>query len=157
MTGVDYAFIAIIAVSTLISLFRGFVKEALSLVTWVAAVWIGIAFADLFAPMFEPALSRPELRQLAAFGVLFIVIIILGEKTGLSGTDRALGMVFGLARGAALVTALIMLGGLVGGPGQGNWDAWRESRLVPYFQPLAGWMQGFFEAQAEQHLEDVGT
>lgn len=168
MTAVDIAFIVIILVSTVISLFRGFVREALSLVTWVVAVWVGIVFADMVAPLFAEWVSRPEVRQVLGFALLFIIVLIVGglfnhlvsiavEKSGLSGTDRSLGMVFGMARGVALVTAIVMLGGLATGPSGTGWASWEQSRLVPYFQPLASWMQGFFEEQTGGELDELGV
>ena len=49
-----------------------------------------------------------------------------------------LGMVFGVARGALLVCALVLLAGLTPFP-QDPW--WQDSVLVPYFEELALWLK----------------
>ena len=110
MSWLDVVILIIIVLSALISLIRGFVKESISLVTWIAA---GLLAFRYFAPMselFEPYLESPIGRALLGFGRIFIATLIIGaivnfivsqlvSKTGLSGTDKTLGMVFGAARG----------------------------------------------------------
>lgn len=148
MIWIDWVFLAIIVVSTLISLIRGFVREILSLVAWVGAFWVAVGFASDVAPSLTFVSDSEMMRVVAAFITLFLVTLILAalvnfligklvDKTGLTGTDRAVGMVFGLARGVALVTVVIVLG-LVGGLHQQEW--WDESRVIDTLQPLAEWL-----------------
>src|SRR3990167_7214103 len=110
----DYSIIAVIVLSGLISLVRGFVREALSLVTWILAVWISITFATELSELFASQIQNTTLRYVVSFGLLFIMTLILGamlnflisqliQKTGLSGTDRVLGVVFGIARCILLI------------------------------------------------------
>lgn len=101
MNWIDYCILGIIALSTLISLVRGFVKEAISLAVWFAAFFIASHFyADLAAHLTN--FSDPMIRSAVAIAILFVVTLILGgllnyvvgqmvQYTGLSGTDRALG------------------------------------------------------------------
>ena len=151
MNWVDFVLLGIIGVSLLISLVRGFVREAFSLAAWILAFWVSWTFFRELAVHFEPWVSVPTLRLALAFATLLLVTLILGamvnflasqlvEKTGLSGTDRLLGMFFGAARGILLVAILILLAGLTPFPGD-PW--WQESRLIPYFQELAVWLRGF--------------
>lgn len=148
MIWVDWVFLAIIVVSTLISLIRGFVREVLSLVAWVGAFWVAVSFTSTLAPSMTFVSDSEIMQVVAAFVVLFLVTLILAalvnfligklvDKTGLTGTDRAVGMLFGLARGVALVTIVIVLG-LVGGMYQQTW--WDESRVIYTLQPLAEWL-----------------
>ena len=113
---IDWVIIALIAVSTLISLKRGFVREALSLVTWVAAFIIARTFHPQMQSLLESTVETPLVRLIAAFAILFFGTLIVGaiinnmighlvRATGLSATDRVLGMGFGLLRGVVVVIA----------------------------------------------------
>ncbi len=149
MIWIDYAIIALICISSIIGLFRGFVKEAFSLVLWVVAIWIGLNFSREFSTFLEPMISYPSARIAAAFAILFFMTLILGglisyllgeliDKTGLTGSDRFAGMIFGIARGAVVVSLLIMMAGLTPLP-EDSW--WKESSLIPPFQSLAVWLR----------------
>jgi membrane protein required for colicin V production len=151
MIWVDFFILGIIVLSGLLSLWRGFVKEALSLLTWIAAPVIAILFYEDFAPWFERWLSVPSARLALAFGILLVLVLILGglvnyligqlvSKTGLTGTDRALGIVFGIARGVMVVGVLVLLAGLTQLP-QDPW--WQESIFLGHFVDLALWMRSF--------------
>jgi len=111
---IDWVIIALITVSTLISLKRGFVKEALSLVTWVGAFIIARTFHPQMQSLLESTVETPLVRLVAAFAILFFGTLIIGaiinnmighlvRATGLSATDRVLGMGFGLLRGVVVV------------------------------------------------------
>jgi membrane protein required for colicin V production len=156
MSWLDVAFIAVILVSALISLVRGFVREVISIAVWVGAFWIGIRFAAELAFHLEPFIASPTLRLGSAFAALFIATLLLGAlvnflattligKTGLTGTDRALGMVFGALRGVVIVAILVMLAGLTAVPRE-TW--WQRSVLAGQLQPwvcligIGHWMDG---------------
>src|SRR5690625_2495355 len=105
MNWADWIILAVIGISCVISLKRGFVREALSLVTWVTAFVVAIAFHDRLATLLVDQVGTASLRSLLAFGTLFILTLIIGalvnllisalvQATGLGGTDRVLGMVF---------------------------------------------------------------
>ena len=149
MIWVDYVIVGIVGLSAVISLVRGFVREAISLVTWIAAFWIALLFFRDLAVQLEPWIEVQSLRLGAAFAILLLLSLLLGgalgylmgqlvDKTGLSGTDRLIGVLFGLARGAVLVAILVLLAGLTPFPDD-PW--WQSSRLIPYFQQLAVWLQ----------------
>lgn len=115
---IDWVIIALIAVSTLISLKRGFVKEALSLVSWVGAFIIARTFHPQMQSLLESTVETPMVRLVAAFAILFFGTLIVGaiinnmighlvRATGLTATDRVLGMGFGLLRGLVVVIVAI--------------------------------------------------
>lgn len=163
MIWIDYSIIALIFISLLIGFFRGFIKEALSLVTWIAAIWVGLTFGHELSRLLEPVISYPSARVAAAFGILLFLTLIVGsiiglllgelvKKTGLTGSDRFAGMIFGIGRGLLVVAVLVMLAGLTPLP-EDPW--WKESQLIPAFQSLAVWLQdhlpediaGYFQFQ----------
>jgi len=145
MNWADIAILSIIGISALISLFRGFVREVLSLVAWVAAFWIAFAFTERGAAYLMDYISLPSARYVVAFVVLLVVsLLVIGiinhliaklvDKTGLTGTDRMLGVVFGIVRGIAVVGVIVFLAGLTPVP-RDPW--WSESVLMVHFQELA--------------------
>lgn len=145
MNWADYLIIIVIALSMLIGLWRGLLREAISLATWIAAFAIAFLFAEDGAAHLTPYLDIPSLRVAAAFGGLFLATLLLGglvsiiasqlvDYTGLTGTDRVLGMVFGLGRGAVVIAILVLAAGLTPLP-KDPW--WQQSRLLPHFQEAA--------------------
>ncbi len=151
MIAVDYVLIGIIAVSTLISLLRGFLREILSLVTWILAGALALMFTPQMASLLESTIEIPALRAVVAFVVLFVVVLILGgvvsylinqvvKKNGLSGADRVLGLIFGLARGLVIVVVLVFLVGLTP-MAQDEW--WSGSMLVDALSRTTGWLERF--------------
>jgi membrane protein required for colicin V production len=151
MLWIDILILAIITLSAVISLVRGFVREALSLATWIAAFWVAWLLFRPLAAQFESWIEVPSIRLGVAYAVLLIAVLLLGalvnhfmsllvNSTGLTGTDRLLGIFFGAARGAVVVAILILLAGLTPFPRD---DWWHASELIPYFQEMAIWLRQF--------------
>lgn len=148
MSIADYVIIGSIVLSMVLSLFRGFTVEALSLATWVAAFVIARLFSVPLAVVFADWIDPPSARQPVAFILLFIATLIVGalikhlvkhivKATGLNGTDRALGSVFGLLRGCLLVViALSLLSRMTQMPSD-PW--WKQSVLIPHFLMVEEW------------------
>ena len=142
---IDYLLVGIIVLSAILGLFRGFIKEALSVVGWVAGVWGAWQFGPQAAARLPDFVDDPVVdlwiaRLLVLVGVLFIrgviirLVSLVLHQAGLSGTDRLIGMVFGLARGVVLIGVVVSLLKVAG------FDAvpwWRESLLIPYAAPIA--------------------
>lgn len=156
MSWLDIIIVCIIALSALISLIRGFVKESISLITWIVAGIIAFRYFSPMADLLEPYVSSPMVRGVAGFAILFISTLVIGaivnfimsqlvSKTGLSGTDKALGVVFGGARGVLIVTMVVLLASLTPMP-EAQW--WRDSSMVGFFQQLAEWVKGIIPADA---------
>lgn len=159
-TWVDWAIIAIVVVSALISLKRGFVKEALSLLTWIVAGGVAWLFGGALSQYLVEYIEVPSGRIIAACIILFIATLLVGalinfligelvRVTGLSGTDRFLGMAFGAARGGLLVVVLVGLLSL--SPVQQDpW--WQQSILLPHFLMVADWSKNFILGLSSQWL-----
>lgn len=146
MAWADLAVLAIIGVSAVLSLFRGFVREAIALAGWIAGLWFAFNFLHVGAEWFVRWVESPEIRLMLGFVVLLgAVLVVAGvvarlagglvDVTGLGGTDRVLGMVFGAGRGALIVSVLVLLAGFTDLAAE-PW--WRESVLLPRFEALAG-------------------
>jgi len=148
MVVADFIVLGIIFLSVIISLMRGFVKEALSLTAWLASLWVAMSFSSGMAELFGSSIKDPTLRLLAAFVSLFVLSLIVGslinffasqfvQRVGLTGIDRTLGSVFGFLRGILLVTIIVMLLGLTSLPKE-SW--WNESFFLFRFEVIASWL-----------------
>lgn len=157
----DYTILGIIVLSTFISLIRGFIKEAISLTTWVMAVWVVLKFTPFVSSYLTQLVEVPSLRLGIAALVLFISTLIIGalinyiigqlvEKTGFSGTDRTLGAVFGILRGVLVVGLIVVLAGLTPIP-QDPW--WKQSYLLPLFQEKVDAYKVYLPPQIAEHFD----
>ena len=140
MNWADWALIAIFGMSMAISLVRGFVREAMSLVVWIVAVVVALVFFEQAATRLIDLIATPSLRYLVAWLVLFFGVLLIGgvvnfllarlvSASGLSGTDRLLGLVFGALRGFVVVMVLLITLPQILPVEQDPW--WRQSLLIP--------------------------
>lgn len=138
----DWAIIAILSLSCAISLVRGFVKEALSVAIWIIAFGVASWFSPKLAPLLAVYIDAISLRQMVAFASLFVATLLVGgavnyllstliKATGLSGTDRLLGVLFGAIRGFVIIMAIVLYLPKMVPVDQDLW--WSESRLIPHF------------------------
>ena len=146
----DWMIIAVVVLSTLLSLKRGFVKEVMSLVTWVVAFIIAVKFTSPLQTLLIDQVQNDQIRYVVAFIALFIATLVLGalvnfvlgslvQATGLSSTDRIIGMLFGFVRGGLIVVAFISLLSL--SPAIEKSDMWKSSQLVPQLDVLKDWVR----------------
>lgn len=161
MTWPDYAILAVIVVSVIVGVLRGFIKEVFSLLVWAAAFLVAYHFAGDVADLMKGAVSLPSARTAMGFAGLFIAVLLLGgllnyllgrlvESTGLTGTDRLLGGVFGAARGLAIVLVVLLVAGFTPIPGD-PW--WKDSRTIERLMPLVVWVSHFFPESVAEQLE----
>ncbi|MEN0076707.1 MAG: CvpA family protein [Paracraurococcus sp.] len=151
MTWVDGVVLAVLAVSALLAYLRGLVQEVLGVGAWIGAAALALTLRPVTAPLLQGTVEPPWLADaLAAGGVFLVVLIILKiiisfvarfvQDSMLGGTDRALGLVFGLVRGAFLVILAYILGGMVL-PATDRWpEAVREARSLPLVIEGAQWL-----------------
>lgn len=132
MTGFDYAVLAIIGLSVILSVMRGMVREVLAISGLVVAFYVGRTYTDQLLPMIPLDIPTESLRILAAFLVLFLATLLLAsllgvavsaivKKIGLGWLDRFLGAVFGVLRGVLIVCVLVFLAGLTELPKDPRW------------------------------------
>ena len=148
LESVDYAILAILAISAAISLTRGFVKEALSMALWVVAFIVTMSFNERVAVYLIDTVDLPSMRLAIASVGLFVLTLIAGsilnyvvgaliKISGLGGLDRLLGLIFGTVRGGLIVLALVILVPTLIPVEQDPW--WTSSVLIPYFVEFEAW------------------
>jgi len=153
VTWADYLIVFVCLASGAFGFWRGFAKEALALASWLAAIWLAWRFATLVEPMLGEWTAAPELRIWAARLVILVVVLVLGgliawfaravvRSTGLSSTDRALGGVFGIARGV-LIVGLAAIALNLAGLDQDTW--WQNARLRPLSDQVAEGIRHYAE------------
>lgn len=150
MNWIDFSIIGVIFASMILGMLRGFVKEIISLMTWVAAFFVASLFANKLAIMFAGANAEPSSVTIAfSFGLLFLATMLAGRIIGfvfssainaggiLSAGDRLFGAIFGLARGFIFTLAVVFIVQLTA---FGSDTAWHESHLVNAYQPAVDWL-----------------
>jgi len=154
MNGADYVILAVLAVSMLLGMYRGFVRESIALLAWLGGLWLAWRYAPLVEPLLGGMLEDPPVSTWAARTIIVVVVVICGWLVaGALGyllrhseisvaVDRLLGMVFGLLRGAVVIAALVMLAQFA----QLNHTKWwTRSLLLPYAAECASWLEAFAE------------
>ena len=144
MNWFDLAIIGVVLIFAIIGIIRGFIKEVLSLTSWILSFWLAFTFAEPVSYVLEPYIETPILRVVAAFAALFVcslllltIISFLLHKmlsvSGIKGTDRALGGLFGGLKGLVIIAALMLFAQETVLPKE-KW--WQASLLAAHFQPL---------------------
>lgn len=160
MTAADYAIVAVIAVSVLLGLWRGLIAEVVALVIWGVALWAAWQFGETVSTILPASLQEPSARLFAAWALIFVLVLVAGavlswllrllvRSTGLSGTDRMLGMLFGAARGLVIVTLAVLLLGMTPFP-RDPW--WQRSTLIPTFQYAAEALQAHLPPEVARYV-----
>ncbi len=160
---VDYSIIGCIVISATIGLVRGFVREAISMVTWVCAIALGLLYCERVSSLFS-SISVQGIRLLLAFLLLVLATLIIGgllnflltrlvALTGLGATDRLIGMLFGILRGGVIISVLILMMEI---PLLQHWKtdpAWLNARLVPTFHSMAHWIKSMLPPDLIEKLQ----
>ena len=164
MNWIDYTILGVLGLSVLVGLWRGLVSEVLALVIWIAAFWAAWLLGPTVSAHLE-AISHPALRVAAGYALCFVLVLVLGAllrflihrllvSTGLSGTDRLFGMVFGLARGVLLVCVLVFLCQFTTFTRE---RPWRASLLLPPFQSATIWLGQQVPPSVREHFRPAAV
>lgn len=148
---IDILILVTILIPSLVGVIYGFLNIILSIVAWVIAFGITIKFSTYFAPLLSSYVETEVLRNGLAFIGLFLVSLMvlsglgyfmvkLLGRTGLTGADRILGLLFGAALGGSIVAVMIFLAGFTD-LSREAW--WQHSLLVKPFERTAVWGRQF--------------
>ena len=158
MTWFDWTVVGIVGLSTSLSVYRGFVREALSLAAWVVASVVAFTLGEQMSALLGGVIANDTLRYVSACVILFAATLVLGsllnsllaqliKMTGLSGADRLLGTVFGFTRGLLVVLVLLfVLERLLPAGQQG---ALQSSVLLPHLKMVIQWAETNFSGLAD--------
>jgi membrane protein required for colicin V production len=160
MTLFDLVVVIIVGLSVLLSLIRGLVREVLALAAWVVAFLAANVAAGEVGHWMPDALPTDELRLLAGFVCVFVVVLVamsllailvsrLVKSAGLGVEDRLLGGVFGLARGVLVVMIMVLLAGLTSLPRQA---VWRNAALSDPLELFAARVKTWLPADLAQRI-----
>lgn len=162
MTATDLVLLAVIGLSMLFGLMRGFIGVLASLLAWLLAGWASFHFGARIALLLAGGHGSPSSGQLfAGYGLSFLcVLLVVGivgwlvrklvHAVGLSGVDRALGLALGAVRGGFVACLLVLLMGFTGMPRE---PGWRESRVLPVLMPGAQLLRGLLPPWASQRVD----
>ncbi|MDZ7839789.1 MAG: CvpA family protein [Gammaproteobacteria bacterium] len=163
MNLVDWIILAVTLLSALVGFYRGFIRETLSLISWILAFWAAFSFAEPASVWFTHYIESPQLRLVAAFAAIFVVTLLLFSLlsyllcrlllvSGIAGTDRILGGLFGVVRAVVLVSVLLLLARVPGYPEEA-W--WKQSLLIPQLNPVVVFFYELLPPDVAKHLETV--
>lgn len=152
MTGFDYTVFIIIGLCIIVSMMRGAVREALSIIGWLVAFYVAKTYAAQLIPLLPQDIPSDALRVLAAFSILFLGVLLvfsllsialssLLKKIGLGWLNRFFGALFGFAKGLLIVCVLVFLAGLTSIPKDARWtNAMFSSPLEALVKTALPWM-----------------
>ena len=140
---VDLVILIITVLSSAFGLWRGLIKEVLSLLTWIAALLVSRVYSEPLAGLMAGMIENDGIRYVSAFALLFVIVMMFGtflnflmskllKVTGLKLADRLLGAGFGVARGVIIVLVIMFITSMFVSETQ----LWQQSQLVPYGMDL---------------------
>jgi membrane protein required for colicin V production len=162
MNGADHLFAAILLISLALGCLRGFVREAISLLSWLIGLWLAWHFAYLLNPWLGGALAEPGVREWAGRAIVLLLVLLLGaavgstvsyfvqRAAGLAVMDRLIGGLFGLVR-AVVVIGLLVIGGRAVDLDLEPW--WQKTKSMHAAEAVANWLERYAEPAAADLLD----
>lgn len=161
MSALDLVLLAVVAASALLGAMRGFIGVVASLVAWIGAGWCAFHYgADLafwFSDDGRPGATELLAGYVASFIAVLVLVGLVGwvvrklvASIGLSGLDRILGLLLGVARGGLVACMLVLLMAFSALPQE---PAWAQSQVVPVLEPGARWLARWLPDWAVHELD----
>ncbi len=174
----DIVVIAVILISAGVALFRGFIKEVLTILGIVGGLVMAFFFGDSMLPVMEGWLGIVEgedpqklfdivpydllAKILSYASVLIVFVIVLNiighflskaiSSAGLGAVDRTLGVIFGILRGVLLLGVLYLPVHLMA-PEKNKKDWFEGSNMIFYLETTAEWLVQFLPQTIEEEGE----
>lgn len=167
---IDLTIIGVIALSMLMGMVRGFVKELIALCVWALALYVAYNYSSLLDPLLQKYIADQTAKTVVSFVIVLVGVLIAGgivnaslgvilKKTGLSGPDRMLGIGFGFVRGVLIVAFVLTALKMTSLPHE---QFAKDSVLYARFDPLVSWFDSKIpevikQAKSfdKQHLVDI--
>jgi len=145
----DYILIGIVGLSMILSLWRGFVREIISIIGLVLAFLAASRLSGMTGDYLSTWITNSTIADIAGFGLVFVLIMLivgiigviirkLVDMADLTATDRTLGIFFGIARGLLLIGLSFLIYTSYATANDQKWL--KESRLTPYGLQMADWL-----------------
>ena len=145
MNELDYAIIVLVVISIVVGVVRGAIREVINVVGWVLAFVLAHTFAGSLAGYLAEWMSEPIYRVATAWLAVFMCVLIVSgmiaslvsdlvRKLGLSGLDRTVGALIGVARGGLVILALTLAAGMTRFP---QTDLWKKAAATPWLEMVA--------------------
>lgn len=164
LTILDIVVILVVLVSALLAMVRGFVREVLSIASWLAAVAAAYYFYKPLVPVVKPYIESGTVAIIVAASAIFFVALIIASyittkiadfviDSRVGALDRILGFVFGAARGLLLIViALLFFSWLVEAPPAWVANARSKPMLDNLGEKLVAVLPPDLEATLQSHL-----
>ncbi len=159
----DLVILFVIGSSGIISLFRGFTKEFLSLLLWIFAFFVAVGFEGYVTPKILEIVGNPEASKIIASVLIFLVSIVIGgflinlisrivKWSGMSGFDKFMGVLFGVSRGLIVIFAVYFL--LPSNLKEA--EIFTESKISPFFEDFLPVLESYIkDLLKESDIEDL--
>ena len=144
-----------------VGLYRGFIKEALSLAAWALAALAAWFLADKVGSLMASLIAEPTMRVMAGFVIIFLVVFIATaivkhylhqffmSRVYLKVPNFLLGALVGGLRGGFIIIVVFILAGLTPAPQQ---DWWRSSQIAPHIEPMAIKLSRYLPRDVARHI-----
>jgi membrane protein required for colicin V production len=161
MPWIDIVIIALFVISILIGIYRGLVKETLSVASWALAAFVAFRYGEQASVYIKPYVTQAPLDLAIAYVAVFLISLIvfsvishiisqIFDSSGMKGIDRSIGSIFGAIRAAAIIVILVLVGRFMA---MDNQQWWMDSQFIPYFEPLVEWFKSYLPADIISKIE----
>lgn len=145
MNELDYAVIALVAISIIVGVVRGAIREVINFAGWILAFVLAHAYAQSLGAYFADWMAEPVYRIVVGWLCIFLLVLVLSgmlaslvselvRKLGLSGLNRAFGAIIGLLRGALVLLVLTLAAGMTKFPQSA---LWKNAAATPWLEVAA--------------------
>ncbi len=161
MTTFDLIISAVFLFFVAVGLYRGFIKEALSLAAWVLAAAAAWFLADKIGSLLSSVVAEPTTRVIVGFVIIFLIVFIITaivkhylhqyfmSRVYLKVPNYVLGAVIGGLRGGFIIIVVFLIAGLTMAPSQ-SW--WKSSKITPYVEPVALKLARYLPRDVARHI-----